>query len=394
MPTWSYWHRTLASLPDLETDFALVGGGIAGLATAYWLRKSHPKARILVIDAHQIAAGASGRNAGFLLQGTSCDYATECATIHRDKAKRLWQFTKDNLEWCLAYLDGNQFELRQNGSYVAAGDDREAFALVRSTALLVEDGFKAVWHPPQEANARMGSHDLKGALFFPDHATVHSAKLLNHIFTQANAEYLPDTPILALEPTSDGVMLTGRNRRIKAQRVLLAMNAYLPELLPETQPWIRPVRAQMLATQPIPHTRIPAPVYSHEGFFYVRQETDGRILLGGARHLHEAAEVGYEDIVTPMLQEDLETYLRQYFTQDRPYQVWARWSGTMGFSPDHLPCIGTWSASPHVWWVGGFSGHGMGFGFRMGKLLADALSDGQAEDLDLFDVKRFGANIA
>ncbi|MFN0249916.1 MAG: NAD(P)/FAD-dependent oxidoreductase [Kofleriaceae bacterium] len=71
--TGSYWQREAdwrdrwVGVPIPKTvDFAVVGGGFAGLATAIELRTMHPAAVIVVFEAERVGFGASGRNAGFL----------------------------------------------------------------------------------------------------------------------------------------------------------------------------------------------------------------------------------------------------------------------------------------------------------------------------------------
>src|SRR5688572_27271900 len=71
--TGSYWHRDARwsdrwiGLPiPGAVDFALLGGGLAGLTTAIRLRTQHPNASIVVFEAERVGFGASGRNAGFL----------------------------------------------------------------------------------------------------------------------------------------------------------------------------------------------------------------------------------------------------------------------------------------------------------------------------------------
>ena len=64
---------------DLTADFAVVGGGFAGLSAAQALRQLNPGARIVVLEAGRLAEGASGRNSGFMIalphELTSDDYA-------------------------------------------------------------------------------------------------------------------------------------------------------------------------------------------------------------------------------------------------------------------------------------------------------------------------------
>ena len=49
---------------DATADVAIVGGGLTGLWTAYYLKKADPALRIIVLEAEQAGFGASGRNGG------------------------------------------------------------------------------------------------------------------------------------------------------------------------------------------------------------------------------------------------------------------------------------------------------------------------------------------
>ncbi|GAB1363314.1 FAD-binding oxidoreductase [Rhodobacter sp.] len=64
---------------DLTADFAIIGGGFAGLSAARRLRQLDPQARVVVLEATRIAEGAAGRNSGFMIdlphELTSDDYS-------------------------------------------------------------------------------------------------------------------------------------------------------------------------------------------------------------------------------------------------------------------------------------------------------------------------------
>ncbi|MBL7979622.1 MAG: FAD-binding oxidoreductase [Bacteroidetes Order II. Incertae sedis bacterium] len=391
MPTVSIWQSTYQALPNIQADVVIIGAGISGVATAYWLRKTRPALRVVVLDAGDIAAGASGRNAGFLLQGTANDYATDAAKLGREVTRHLWQFTLENIALIQAETDHTAIAYRQTGSYVAAGTPQEAESIQAAATLAREDGFEGQWLPPQIANTRMNADRFYGALFIPGNGRVHSVKLLRYLAEKSGANFLPHHPVMRYEVMGEDIVIHTPFRQISAPVSVWAMNAWMPQLLPETEPWIQPIRAQMLSTAPSAVELCPAPIYSHEGYFYLRQDDAGALLLGGARHLHLAAEVGYEDVINPLLQADLEAYLCNFFPAFGTLRVLNRWTGTMGFSPDHVPCIGRLSAHTPSWWVGGYSGHGMSYGFRMGKLMAECALEGSTPELRYFDVGRFSA---
>jgi glycine/D-amino acid oxidase-like deaminating enzyme len=388
MATRSPWQQPL--LPA-SCDVAVVGGGVMGAATAFWLHRLDPAQHVVLLEAEVLAHGASGRNAGFLLLGTHTDYASAVAGYGRERARRLWQFTAENVRLLREELDGAAFDLTLSGSLTAAGSPEEAERLRRSAELLAEDGAEAVFLDADAANARMQAVGFEGALFVPDGGTQHPARLVRHLVAESGAVVLEHTPVTALAPDGDGMQVTTDAGVLRADRVVLTLNAYLPHLLPETAALVRPVRAQMLATEPVaPFLNVP--VYSHDGFFYLRQQPDGRLLLGGARHLHETEEFGYEDRTTSVLQADLEAYLHRYFPNAGRPSVERRWSGTMGFSPDSLPFIGRVPDMPEVTFTAGFTGHGMGFCARFGLLMARRVLGLPDEAADLFAAERLFAN--
>src|SRR5262249_34866647 len=69
----SFWHDTVpgtldpgASLnEDIEADVAIVGAGLTGMWTAYYLRKADPSLKIVLCEREIAGFGASGRNGGW-----------------------------------------------------------------------------------------------------------------------------------------------------------------------------------------------------------------------------------------------------------------------------------------------------------------------------------------
>lgn len=379
--TASPWQRPV---DPVEADVAVVGGGILGAATAFWLRRLDPACRVVLVEAERLAFGASGRNAGFLLLGTHSDYASAVETYGREAARRLWTFTTENLDLIAEHADPEAVGLAWTGSAIAAGSPGEAVRLRRAHALLAEDGVETEWIEPSDLAGRIGISGLDGALFVPQGGSMDPARLVRHLVAASGAEVREGWRVTTVGPDARGVRLGAEGGgTVVAGRVLLALNAYLPRLVPALGEVVRPVRAQMLATAPL-DPLLKAPVYSHDGYLYVRQRADGRVLLGGARHLHVAEEVGYDDATTDALQADLGAYLARHLPEASGAAVERRWSGTMGFSPDGLPVFGRVPEADGAFFAAGFTGHGMGYGVRFGLLAARALFGQPDPAADLF----------
>ena len=388
--TRSYW-QVHSKGPEHRCDVAVIGGGIVGCSAAYWLAKERPDCRVAIVESGTLASGASGRNAGFLLQGAGSDYLQDCRRYGPDRAKRLYRFTRENRDSILSDI-GSAAQVESKGSLVVAGSKEEDERLREAVGLMRSDGAPAMYFSPEETNRRISGRGFMGSLYAPSGAVMNPVSLVSAVAGRSGAKVLEHHVVQHVEASPDGVMIETPIRMIRADRVIVAVNAWLPTLFPSLDRFVRPVRAQMLATSAFEQRWLDVPVYSHDGFYYVRQSRSGIVLAGGARHRHEKAEVGYEASTTKPVQDDIEEYLRRHFPKAEGMQIDMRWSGVMGFSPDGLPVFGTLPGIEGSVWAGGFTGHGMAYGFRFGKLLADEVSgrrDGDASDL--FSVDRFDA---
>lgn len=384
----SFWQR--ASSADAATyDVVIVGGGIVGCATAYWLHRRRSRLRVAIVEARSIGHGASGRNAGFLLQGTDTDYLTALERHGAQRAKHFWRFTRDNRNLIEAELSGSAFDFSACGSMTVAGTEEEDARLQHSVSPLRAIGAPVVYLSPKETNRRLHAKGFYGSLFVTSGAMVDPLKLVQHVAAESRAHVFEYQPVQGVTAAGDHYCVETSGRQIRTGQVVFALNAYLPQIVPALADFVRPVRAQMLSTTSTDR-RLRVPAYTHTGEFYIRQGPDGEVLLGGARHRHAEDEVGYDDATTPAVQKDLERYLRTHFPWARGREVTQRWSGTMGFSPDGLPVVGAVPGQPGNVWAAGFTGHGMSCGFRMGQLLAAcALDDARPDGYELFTASRF-----
>ena len=92
----SYWQDS-GTTKKVTKDIVIIGGGLAGLSTAYWLQKEDASLKIALVEKYEIGAGASGRNAGFITCG-SVEHFNRLVDKHgRDEASVIWKFSEVNL---------------------------------------------------------------------------------------------------------------------------------------------------------------------------------------------------------------------------------------------------------------------------------------------------------
>jgi glycine/D-amino acid oxidase-like deaminating enzyme len=338
-------------------DVLVVGGGITGASLMHWLRQGGVDAWL--IERHRLAAGASGRNAGFLLAGVAANYADAVQSYGRAVAADIWTFTGENHARLREALGDQDVGYSAPGSMTVAGSTAEATRLEESAELLQEDGFQARYDVDQ------------GSLFNPGDGEIDPAQAVAALAAPCRGRILTGTAVASIEAGPRGVLLATSASPIQAGVVVLATNAYTKQLLPHVP--IHPARAQMLATESISNRLLACPVYSHWGYRYWRQRRDGRVLVGGYRDEAREEEVGFEEFPTSLIQGFLDAHLQRVGILAG---VTHRWAGIMGMTADGLPLVGALPGLPGVFLCGGYSGHGMGFAFNAARRLAAHISTG------------------
>jgi len=386
----SFW-LTRPSTPR-EVDVAVVGGGFVGLSTAYWLARQGR--RPVVLEAEHVATKASGRNAGFLLTGTAEPFTKLAARVGHDRALAFWRTSRDNRELLRRELLDKapdrgariDADFLPEGSWIASlrGTGQHQ-ALEESAELLRDQGFEIEWRGSEEVKAVSGSDQLEGALFQPGDGGLDPVRLCRGLAALGLFEVRGGVRVRGLEQKDDRIHLVTGVGEFLARRVVLAVNAYAPSLLPQLSLDVRPIRGQALASEP--GERLLSGVwYLNDGYDYLRQLADGTVILGGRRQVAESQEVGYLESPTGTVQGALEEFLEGTFPRLANRPIHHRWAGTMGFTTDGFPVLGNVDHAPGALYAAGFSGHGMSLGFAVGRYLARRLcsEDAGEEVQELF----------
>lgn len=397
----SYWQDTqLGNINQIECDIVIIGAGLAGLSTAYWLKKKDPGLNLVVLDKGALGDGASGRNAGFITCGSTEHFSRMTSAYGQDKASAIWKFTEDNHKLLVEELGRERLEkkceYRQLGSWTLASTEHEVATIKETVAALKSHGVAVEWHDfdqVREIFRPAGSQDpaiegfLGGAKYYDD-GEIHPGKLLRLLsISIPNVKILSNTEVFGFDYIGSDLLVLAKGVRLRCQVALLCVNAWAPQLHPFFHDKVIPTRGQILVTSPVAPFLEPA--YCSFVLDYFRQLVDGRVLIGGFRNADVEKEVGYSDEINPIIHEKLELFLHQHFPLLRSTFIDYRWSGVMGFSKDGYPMVGSIPSDPQIYFNVGFTAHGLGFTFQMGKVLAELLIE--AKDPGIFSANRFGA---
>jgi gamma-glutamylputrescine oxidase len=352
-PFWAPPHEKYPGRLPEKADVVVVGGGIAGVSLIFHLAARRIDA--VLLERERIASGASGRNAGFLLAGVASSYAEAVRTYGRERAREVWDLTNENHDLMIEAARGQDVGYRRLGSAILPVSDEERATLIESEHLLNEDGFKARWDGARLINPRDGELD--------------PAAMVAALARQAKPGAIREgVDVSGLAARRRSVVVTVGEEECEAGVVILATNAYTPQLVPSVK--IQATRAQMLATAPESRALVDIPVYSNFGYRYWRQLATGELLIGGWRDTALETEKTYDAEPTPDIQEHLDRAARELGATS---PVTHRWAGTMGFTESGLPLAGPLEGMPNVYICAGFTGHGMGFAFITAKRVAELI---------------------
>ena len=344
-----------AGLPPLDgdttADACVIGLGGSGLAAVEALLERGLS--VVGVDAGRVAAGAAGRNGGFLIGGP------ELALHHAidrwgDAAVELYRATLAELDRLADQLGPDV--VRRVGSIRLAGlpgdrtSDEEAVERAREL-----DDCAAQLAALRAHGIAVEEYDgpLGRGLFLPDDAAMNPAVRATELaaLLAARAAMHEHTRVTAIESKR---VVTERGT-VSAGVVLVAVDGRLDLLLPQLADRVRTARLQMLATAPIGDARrLPCPVYGRWGYDYAQQLPDGRLFVGGGRDRFVDDEWTADAEPSEPVQAYIETVAARM--AGRPVQVTDRWAASVGFTPDDRPLCTR--VADGVVAIGGYNGTG------------------------------------
>ena len=372
----SYWLDRSSRNDKKNYDVVIVGAGISGLSTAYWLNKEDPTLTIAIVEKSRLGFGASGRNAGFVTCG-SVEHFNRLISKHgKDEAVEIWKFAETNLKLLQEHIiqgDGDSVEFAKRGAYSLAAQENEFTEIKNVAKTMAELDIPVETYSAAEIQKNVGAVNFVGGIKYLDDAEVNPLLLLELMQNRIKADFFELTEAHSYEETSQGTrILKTDNGDFECSMIVYCLNGYSPTMHPYFADKIYPTRAQILMMEKAPPF-MDGPCYANFYLDYFRQMPNGSLLIGGFRQLEKATEVGYSDHVTDVIQGALHEFVLTHLPTLKDKKVSHRWGGIMGFSKDGQPMIGALPEDNQVYFAGGYTGHGIGLAFNTGKSLVDMM---------------------
>jgi len=347
-----------------------------GVATAYWLARSG--AGVELLEANKLASGATGRNAGLMLHGSS-------------------QLEDPALVDQVACDEGLDFEYRRPG-HLALASSEAIWEKIRNEVRIRPASASPLYALDiaccEDLLGMKISPAFFGGRWYPSGGVVHSGRFVHSLAQAArrrSARIYSDTRAIALDASPGGETITTNRGTVTASHVLHATASGVAALLPEMASILSCLRAQMMATTPVP------PVFKcglgvDWGDVYGRQLDTGVFVLGGCGAERLSSDSDDSDSINPAIQSKLARFLPEAFPSFPGFTVREQWAGILDCTRDGKPLIGAHPARRNHWVIAGFNGHGMPGALGAGRALADAILTGSVPRcLENYNPGRFEA---
>ncbi len=352
-------------------DVVVVGAGIVGAAVA--ARLARQGLRVAVLEAQQVAGGATGRSAGLLLTGVPGHYHWAVRFFGREAARALWELSVEGREHLMEAAAHLGVRVERTGSLALAVTEEEAEALRASAELLREDGFDAGFSRTDPLQ-----RGFLAALQRPDDGVVDAADLTRALLVSAPVTVHADTEVQGLEAEGADIRVWAYRRTVRCGAVVLAAGGYAPTLEPTLSRWVNPGHA-LLVTARLDEGRdeppLTLPCYADYGYEYARPLPDGRLLMGAWRYPRRPSLAENSPDPDAALREGLSRFVRRYFPEVEG-RIVHRWTGIFGCTPDGVPVVGALPHLPGVYFALGLGGWGLCWAFVAAERVVEMMLEG------------------
>lgn len=368
---------------EYRADVGVVGAGIAGCSAALHLAKRGLK--VALLEAHEVGYGASGRSGGQTIFGLAASQAALSAQVGTRDARQLFDLSVEGLDLTQSLIrdHGIDCDYRANHVHVAV-KARQLRELEQWAEELHNDyGYRSVsMLDRQQLHAHVASERYLGGLLDTRSGHLHPLKYTRGLARAAEslgARIFENTQVLRY---TDGALIQvhGAAGVVRCNQLVLCGGAYLGNVAPALSRRILGVGTYIIATQPLGEAQAQALLPSNAAVAdinwildYFRLSADHRLLFGG--------RVSYSGLEPPRLAESMRRRLLRVFPSLTQLKVERAWGGYLDITMSRAPNFGR--LANNVFYLQGFSGHGLVLTALGGKLVAEAIL-GTAERFDVF----------
>jgi gamma-glutamylputrescine oxidase len=385
-----YWTATPEPPPlpplrgEADCDVGVVGAGLAGISAA--LHLAGRGYRVVVLESERVGWGASGRSGAQALPGVAAGQDKLRALLGDGDARRIWDMSVDSLALLRRQVAAHNIDCDLvDGQIHVAIKPRQHEELVAWSRELIEDyGYTSV-RMLDRASLRdhVASERYLSGMLDTNGAHLQPLKYLRGLAAAARRAGViihENSRVTGHSRRDNALRLHAAEGTLRCRQVVYAGNAWLGSTAPQIARRIMPVGTYIVATEPLGEQRATALLPQNAAVTdinwvldYFRRSSDHRLLFGG--------RVSYSGLDPFNTAEATRKRMVRVFPQLAGARITHAWGGYVDITMNRAPDFGR--IEPDVYYLQGFSGHGIALTGMAGQLVAEAIA-GDSERFDVF----------
>lgn len=391
-PYWLINSGLPVNYPKLEgsinTDIVIIGGGISGALTAYYLVKAGLDC--VMVDARTIGLGSTCASTALLQYELDKPLSELAKQIGFQQAARAYQMCSesiDTIERISKEIKFSLFEKQKSLFFAAYKKDQKLIEAEFSSRK--KAGFDVEYLEQKDIEAYYG-FSAPAAILSAQGGTT-DPYMFTHALLQASIkkglQVFDRTEVSKTHYKKNGVELTTQNGHSISAKIMVNASGY------EITEFIDKKIVKLNSTYALASEHGQVPVWKEKTllwntanpYLYMRLTNDNRVIIGGRD----------EDFYNPKRRDKLikskTALLKKDFSKlfpDIKLIPEFSWTGTFGSTNDSLPYIGTYAKTPHTYYALGFGGNGITFSVIAAQIISDLITGKKNKDAILFSFER------
>jgi sarcosine oxidase subunit beta len=371
-----------------QSDVLIIGGGVIGCATAYYLSKRGLS--VTVIEKKQIGEGGSSRNGGGVRQSGRDPRELPIAMY---AVENLWPTLSEELEMDVEYYKKGNLRLAKTEKHLAIlqGLTDRATVLGLDVRMIDAAEVKAI-------NPYL-SDEVIGASWCPTDGHANPMLTTLAFYRKARRQ---GVRFITGESAEKIIKQKGRAVAVKtdydtyyADRILVAAGFESNALLASVGLFVpmNRVLLEALVTEAQPKM-FEQMLGTAEADFYGHQSTHGSFVFGGSSGIDAYTSDFDRPVTQGMTAPSICRGIMGYFPELADAKIVRTWAGWIDESADHVPVISNVEEVPGLTIACAFTGHGFGISPAVGQILTSLITDETPMvNIDALRYDRFKAKI-
>jgi len=371
-----------------ESDVTIIGGGVTGMASAYFIKKRFPEKKVIILEGEYIGYGSSGRNAGFC-GGTMGNNIHSLQTIRQmlgaENARVMQSLSHKGFSILEGLIKehGIDCDHEKTGFLTLAENDKQNRVLEKLDSAFKETGADTRLMDKKETKDRFAAPGIQNGLYFADNLLLNPAKFvrgMKKVVTSLGVEVYEHSPCLNIEQGQVHAIYTAGGI-VHSKNLVMATNAY-PNPMGLKHYKVLPAYVHYIATEPLRKEQLDEfgwtgreGVIGVKNFFWLIRLTKENRFVYSSSNARYFKNIYRDYSHFPKEYKLMYQQMTKRFPVLKDIGISHSWGGRIGLTALCIPLIGRTGKYNNIYYGMGYNGHGMPWSQVVGNIISELMAN-------------------